>query len=252
MTAWWRWRGPAVGVPLALALALAVCSGAARAHGPEAASLQQPAPAAAAALRPPELVARFQVRFTPRGGHTRVQTWQLARGHDQISWIKGRGDEDLWHREPGGLRLERVLRADRTVIDYAAGELRALGVTPDWEALGSLFAEADLALLRPTGPPRPGQARHYRGRLGAEQVDLVWDPVARLPLRLLRSGAAGRVLYQRTALHAALPPDWPRAGAGSDDWPRLDAADFGDLEDDPVVRRALARDAAAGWRAAPH
>ena len=41
------------------------------------------------------------------------------------------------------------------------------------------------------------------------------------------------------------------SGCGYNDFQRLDAADFGDMDDNPVVRQEEARDALAGWRK-PH
>ena len=196
----------------------------------------------------PPLAARFRVTWTARGQPAQVQQWQLQRSATEISWIKGGGREDIWRLDPSGIRLERVLRRDRHLIDYSAGELRTLGVQIDWQALGSLFDPADLARLRCLHCAKAGAWPHYRGDLDGEQVDLRWDPVARLPVQLLRRSKAGQVLYQRLALSAAAPADWPRAGADSADFQRLDAADFGDMEYNPVVRQEQARDALAGWR----
>jgi hypothetical protein len=202
----------------------------------------------------PALAARFRVTLQRPGSQPQVQRWQLIRSSTELSWIKGSATEEIWRRDASGIRLERVMRADRHLIDYSAGELRTLAVALDWRELASLFAAEDLALLGPPMPARPGQpARsvHYRGSIQGEQVDLLWDPVASLPIRLLRSGKSGWVEYQRSALHATVPVDWPRAGSDSTDFQRLDAADFGDMADNPVVRKAQARDERAGWRKHP-
>lgn len=197
----------------------------------------------------PALAAQFRVTLTPTGQAAQQQRWQLTRSNTLITWLKGPGTEELWRRDSSGIRLERVLRADRHVIDYSAGELRALAVAVDWAALATLFPAAQLGLLKARRAPAAGaKTQHWAGRIGGEQVDLLWDPVAQLPLRLARTGANGRVLFERTALHAAAPADWPQAGAGSSDFQRLDAADFGDMAYNPVVRKAEALDARAGWR----
>ena len=212
-------------------------------------------PAGDAAAAPgPDLTARFRVSLTRRGGASQVQHWQLGRSDAEISWIKGDGLEEIWRRDRSGIRLLRVLRAERHLIDYPAGELRALQVALDWAELGSLFAETDLPLLKPDRQPRarPGQPVRWAGRIGVEQVDLLWDGAARLPLRLLRRSPAGQVLFERTALHPVPPADWPVAGAGTADFQRLDAADFGDMADNPVVQKAQALDQRAGWRRAHH
>ena len=203
----------------------------------------------------PDLVARYRVTWTARGRAGQVQHWQLQRSATEISWIKGSGREEIWRRDGSGIRLLRVLRTDRHLIDYSAGELRTLGVQVDWQSLGSLLTEADLARLRRLPDIQRGASPHYCGERDGEWVDLRWDPVARLPVQLLRRSKTGQVLYQRLAQRLApndLPAaDWPRAGAGTDDFQRLDAADFGDMDYNPVVRREEARDALAGWRV-PH
>ena len=194
----------------------------------------------------PDLAARFEVRWTPTGEAARVQHWQLVRGPDQISWIKPGGLEEIWRRDAVGIRLERVLRQRRHVIDYAAGELRALAIGVDWRDLGSLVPESALARLQRL--PDSGAWQHFQGQLGDDVVDLLWDPVARLPQRLQRQGSSGQVVYQRLAVLPAPPADWPVAGANTQGFERIDAADFGDLEKNPVVRQELARDQRAGWR----
>ena len=201
---------------------------------------------------PPALAAQFQVTLARPGRPPQQQTWQLSRSGALITWHKGPATEELWHRDRSGIRLERVLRSERHVITYSAGELRTLEVAVDWATLGSLFPATNLALLKPQAPLRASQPQHWAGRIGAEQVDLLWDPVALLPIRLARKGRNGRVLFKRVALHASAPADWPRAGAGTEDFQRLDAADFGDMDYNPVVRRARAEDERAGWRQPHH
>lgn len=238
---------------MGLAFATSLAANAHGTTGPErAVNVSTTEPAGAASTTPlPDLAARFRVTLTPRTGRAQQQQWQLTRTATEIGWIKGASAEEVWRRDTSGIRLERVFREDRHLIDYAAGELRTLEVAIDWRELGSLFAEQDLARLkRQGGVARPGGPVHYQGRIGGERVDLQWDPVARLPARLARSGKSGQVLYERIAVHAALPADWPRAGAGAEDFQRLDASDFGDMEYNPVVRKAQARDERAGWRKA--
>ena len=204
-------------------------------------------------LDPPPIAARYRVTLALRGQPVRVQQWQLGRNATEISWIKGPALAEIWRRDRSGIRLERLLPQDQHLIDYSAGELRTLQVALDWWTLGSLIAPVDLAKLRlqrPSGPALP--YRSYQGRQGQDAIHLRWDPVALLPVRLLRRSAAGQVLFERTAVYPSAPAGWPRADAGSADYQRLDAADFGDMEYNPVVQRAQARDVLAGWRQPHH
>jgi hypothetical protein len=49
---------------------------------------------------------------------------------------------------------------------------------------------------------------------------------------------------------AAAPSDWPEPAMRSAEYPRLDAADFGDWEYGAAARKSEALDARLGWRSA--
>jgi hypothetical protein len=155
--------------------------------------------------------------------------------------------EELWHCDGrGGLRLERVFHAERHVADYAAGELRALGVEADWTALATLVDERELHRL-------VADATRYRGRLRGDETEIDWDPVRRLPVRLQRRHGDTLLRLERTDVQPQLPAAWTQPAAGIADYVHIDAADFGDMPADPAVRRMQQRDLQAGWRSAhPH
>jgi hypothetical protein len=218
-----------------------------------------PATQASAAVNPyplADLNAQFKVSFKPAAANktaaASVQTWTLSRRADRITFVKG-PIEEIWTRDARGeIGLSRIFRDDGAIVDYSVGELKALGVQPRWETLGTLFDEAAIRMLLPRGVSKLAGREVYRfkGKLGAEQVDLAWDAKARLPVRLVRSGPAGRVSFELQASNDLMLPVWPIAGAGSDRFERIDAADFGDMESNPVVRKAQAYDTGLGWRSA--
>lgn len=228
----------------------AVLAAAATATGLAAAQGGEPktaAPASAAATQGwPALAARYRVAVRMRGQPEQVQTWQLERSADRIALVRG-SVEDLWLRDGrGAIALQRVLRDDRTVIEYSPGELKTLEVDVDWNALATLF---DPARLGSGTPAARGAVQRHVGRIGDERIMLLWDATLQLPRQLVREGPRGRVRYDLLATRAD-GASWPAAGAGIDDFRRLDAADFGDMEYDPVVRKAMAIDVRTGWRAA--
>jgi hypothetical protein len=226
------------------------------AHEDHVAAPVEPASAAVNPYPLADLSAQFKVSFRPAAANkasaASVQTWTLSRRADRITFVKG-AIEEIWTRDArGGIGLSRIFRDDKAVADYSMGELKALGVQPRWETLGTLFDEAAIRMLMPRGVSTRAGREVYRftGKLGAEQVDLSWDATARLPVRLVRSGPAGRVSFELQATHDAAPAAWPIAGAGIDSFERIDAADFGDMESNLFVRKAYAYDVGLGWRTA--
>lgn len=203
-----------------------------------AAETFQPAAESAA----PALAARYELRV---GAHT--TDWYLLRTATRIeSFNAGSRQGEIWARAPNGaIDYRRVFVDDRKIIEYSAGELRARGAMPRWEKLFSLVDPALVTRLRQTGERVVlGQhAQVLEGDLDDAPMRLWWLPEARLPARFERGAGDQLLRLELIELHAAAPAQWPQLG---DDqvvgFGRLDAADFGDLEADPFVRKVLAQD----------
>lgn len=194
------------------------------------------------------VAAAYRVQLQSAKQPARTQTWYVIRDAKRIV-ISKPGVEDIWRRNDAGqVSFERVFHADKTVVEYAAGELATLGLAPNWIELGSLFDPAKLAQLKKMpGKPLAGLTR-YQGRLGHEQIQMVWMDAIAMPQSLVRT-EHGRVV--RFTLQKCLdqpPADWPVMSSAVDDYTRLDASDFGDMEYNPVVRKAMRLDVLAGWR----
>jgi hypothetical protein len=195
-----------------------------------------------AAAEPAPLAAQYRAVWQGAGRPARTETWTFYRDAQRIALLKPQ-EQEVWLRDRSGVRLQRLFHADRTLVDYSAGELRTLRIEAEWSALATLFDERLLARLR-----RP-RGDHWAGRLGDERLTLQWDPQRRLPVTLVRQGPHGTLTLTRLAVAAGMvPPHWPPPTPDRDDYDRLDAADFGDRADDPFVRRLLAREVRLGWR----
>ena len=161
-----------------------------------------------------------------------VETADLATGQNTI-WEKlGRDD----------YRYRRVFNREQRVVDYSPGEIRTRNGEPDWPKLESVVSPQLLAALR-RGESRPafGQtAAHYSGTIKGQQIDLWWLEQARLPMYLEIVSAGRHLAMTLQALHDRAPADWPRAtGEKIADYGQIDAADFGDMENDPFVARVM-------------
>lgn len=158
----------------------------------------------------------------------RQQEWVFLRQADTVAIHKG-STEEIWQRDARGqIALQRVLHAQRTVVDYSAGELAALGIEVDWSDLCRFGSAA--------------------GTAGVE-----WDDSLNLPTRFTQ------VINDRTLVRfdllesrAGAPAGWDLPGHRSAGYARIDAADFGDMAYDPAVRAAESLDVRAGWRPAAH
>jgi hypothetical protein len=208
------------------------------------------AAAAAPANDPPALSAKFTVSTSK---HPNPQAWFFSRDAHQVAWFKGSIDE-VWHRDAQGrLSFERVFHAERQVVTYSSGELAALGVQADWAALASLVGAQELASLKQVSSRGTGATRRLRlqGVHAGARWRVDWMPAWQLPALIERRTTAGFTRIQLIDHAVVAPVQWPKAGAQSADYLRLDAADAGDMGYEAVMRQSEAMDLRAGWRL-PH
>ncbi len=236
-------------------------------HGPHGAPINsfsaRISPSAAAlALSgdPPPVVARYEVSVIAAPNITNTGAtpaapvlWHFFRSAQQVAVLKGSIDE-VWRRDPQGrLSFERVFHAEKRVVDYSTGELATLGIRAPWQALASFVDPEVLATLKLVSRTGAGvdEQVHLAGVVGNETLRVDWMPAWQLPARLLRTGPQGAMTDIRLMAHAATPPsDWPLPGSRSSGYLRLDAADFGDMAYEAVVRKSEALDVRLGWRTA--
>jgi hypothetical protein len=212
------------------------------------------------ATEPAPWVAKYRVTVTrPASGKLRntptVHTWYFVRDAQRIALLKGAVDE-VWHRDAQNrISFERVFHDDQRVVDYSTGELATLNVQVDWAALSRLVDPAELAQLQWVSSQGQGtMARmRLRGGVGQARVEVDWLPALQLPQRLMRHGKNQPTVHiellDSAPAATAASAHWPQVGAASAHYLHLDAADFGDMDYEPVVRKSEAMDVRLGWRA---
>lgn len=207
---------------------------------------------------PQPLVARYRVTVSPAAKNgkpapKRQATWVFLRDDDRVALQKGAIDE-LWRRDAQGrIGFERVFHADERVVEYSPGELATLGVQADWRALSFFVDPAELLPLRVVARSGTGSQARIRlaGTAVGQTVTVDWLPALQLPARLHRQSRDGGTMLFELVQHGPVAhAAWSQAEARTASYIRLDAADFGDMEYEAVVRLSEALDARQGWRSA--
>ena len=195
------------------------------------------------------LAAAFEVQMVVRPGRPADTTrWYLVREPQRIETGRPSGRlAEIWERDARGeIALQRVFHADRRIVVYTAGELKARRLTPSWTALGSMLDPQTFAHVTRTGTRkvRHGTATVYKGALQGDQIEIWWLDHLALPARFARHGAAGRFTMTLQVVQTPVPQDWPRVTATElREYLSIDAADFGDMASDPFVRKVQQLDA---------
>jgi hypothetical protein len=170
--------------------------------------------------------------------------WYLWRDVDSIETANTAvAQNDIWHRVRGNeYTYRRVFHNDKRVVDYTAGEIKTRHAEPDWSKLASVISPQLLReLKRGSSKTLFGQmAARYTGKVGGQSVDLWWLEQAQLPASLQMTNTGQRMTLTLKELRAKAPLAWPRAAEERiEDYGQIDAADFGDMENDPFVARIL-------------
>jgi hypothetical protein len=247
-------NGPAQATRRAWLVGVAGCcfsAGAAAATAvvaPETLGLSQP---------PAPLAARYAVTIAPPAAtgaaSPRRTDWYFFRDAERIAVLKGAIDETWTRDAQGRIAFERTFHDHAKVTDYSPGELQTLGLQPDWAALATFVDARELAGLQLKGRSGHGAGLRLRleGRSGGDTLRVDWLPAWQLPALVLRRSPAQGMTRIELVRHAGTAPtDWPQPGQRSSGYLHLDAADFGDMDYDPVVRLSEALDVRLGWRKA--
>lgn len=147
-------------------------------------------------------------------GHApaRPVDWYLIRKPQQVE-IARPGYVELWERDvAGAVSWQRIYHEDRKRITYTPAELRGQKHALSWTALNSVLDfEQVIANLHPVGKmkfmERP--ATRYVGKIGSEEIDLVWLDEEKLPGRMLRREFISRTASSSRRFAASLHPIGP-------------------------------------------
>lgn len=206
---------------------------------------------------PAALVARYTVTLTPApapaASAPRRVDWFFYRDATRIAVLKGAIDETWTRDAQGRIAFERSFHEHAKVTDYSPGELLTLGLQPNWSALATFVDARELAGLQLKARSGHGAGLRLRleGGAGGDTLRVDWLPALQLPALVLRHNRAQGTTRIELVRHAkTAPTDWPQPGQRSADYLHLDAADFGDMDYDPVVRLSEALDVRRGWRKA--
>ncbi|MGH8613612.1 MAG: hypothetical protein ACREYF_16750, partial [Gammaproteobacteria bacterium] len=207
------------------------------------------APAAASARPFPPLAALYETQVLAEGHQTTAQgqtplRWYLWRdAHRVETRTVGGAFSEIWSRDSERhISKEQVFPDDRAVVDYYPGDLRAMQKPLSWHHLQSLIDPqalgTDLKEVS-TRKAMTGSVKVFRGTLDGVSMEVHWLASISLPLLIQRRDQSRRIvtrLVETWAVDAApVPRSKTETLAG---YRRIDFADFGDKEKDPLVRKA--------------
>jgi len=165
--------------------------------------------------------------------------WRESERTESRDMLSNQGE--IWERnKKGQLFYTRVFFNERVALEFVPGDLAAIGSTTNWEQLASLIDPSMLGkelTLNHTDKQNGNAVEYYVGTVNGVATEVDWLPSLQLPVRLLRKSPEGDVTLTLSTCSTKTGLDkQPISKAELDSLRRLDYTDFGDMEDDPMVR----------------
>lgn len=197
----------------------------------------------------PEVACRYEMRLMPNAGNKTGQqkplVWYFWRQAGMIQTRSADGDYgEIWQRTGnGGVQYRKLYHADKTAVEYMPGDTPVNHMDFDWFKLAGMLSpqQLDGLKLRKTTRMLGRLAELRQGGSGGQTLEVLWLMQEKLPARIVRTDKGGRQELRLTAITPMAQAAWqPISLQRLADYRHIDAADFGDMENDPFVKKLLA------------
>lgn len=194
-----------------------------------------------------EIACRYEMKVTPHA-KTKASSrnaWFFWRKPDMIQTQDADGDHgEIWERTAtGSIQYRKLYYGDKTAVEYMPADMPTNNMSFDWLKLSGMLTQQELdslKLVKKTQVLGRG-AELRRGKTNGQTLEVLWLPEEGLPANIIRKDKTGSMelrLVEITPLSAAhrKPVDIKEIA----NYRHIDAADFGDMENDPFVKKVMA------------
>jgi hypothetical protein len=183
--------------------------------------------------------------------HGKIKTssndWYFWRNPNMIQTLDSDGDQgELWQKTVNGsIQYRKLYHADKTAVEYMPADMPTNNMNFDWLKLSSMLNQQELDALKTVKKTKVlgHNAELRKGKINDQSIEVIWLLDENLPARILRKDKTGSVelkLIEITPLSAAHKK--PIAIDDITNYRQIDAVDFGDMENDPFVKKVTMAD----------
>jgi hypothetical protein len=194
-----------------------------------------------------EVACRYEMKVIPHDKTKSAsnKTWFFWRKTNMIQTQNAGGDYgELWERTAnGGIQYRKLYPGDKTAVEYMPADNPANNMNFDWFKLSGMLSQQELDALKPVKKTQViGHAAELRkGTNNGQTIEVLWLPDENLPAKIIRIDKSGTLelrLVEITPLSAARRK--PLEVEEINNYRQIDTADFGDMENDPFVKKLMA------------
>lgn len=198
------------------------------------------------ALPSAQVLAPLAIHYEINTGK-QISDWFIVRENTAITTYNQQSMQgEIWSKDATGeIEHQRIFSEDKRIIDYTSGELKALHKMPEWNRLASIFSPAKVNAMHKTAETDfQGKLVEVRdGLMDGVQTTVWWIPELQIPAKIEQWSTRGKSIMTLKEMHQKKPDNWKWLDEKElTSYLRIDASDFGDMENDPFVQKVMALD----------
>jgi hypothetical protein len=192
-----------------------------------------------------EVACHYVTKVIPHGKiKTSSNDWFFWRNPNMIQTLDSDGDHgELWQKTANGsIQYRKLYHADKTAVEYMPADMPTNNMNFDWLKLSSMLNQQELDALKAVKKTKVlgHNAELRKGKINDQSIEVIWLLDENLPARILRKDKTGSVelkLVEITPLSSSHKK--PIAIEDIANYRQIDAVDFGDMENDPFVKKVM-------------
>ncbi|MEQ1638445.1 MAG: hypothetical protein ABL903_17370 [Methylococcales bacterium] len=195
----------------------------------------------------PEVACRYEMTVTTptKSKASSKHVWLFWRTPEMIQTLDADGDYgEIWQRTvTGSIQYRKLYPIDKTAVEYMPADNPTNNLSFEWGKLSNMLSQQELEALKPVKKIQVmGRTAELRkGKIDGQTVVVKWLSNENLPASIIKKDQAGtrelRLVEIQPLTTAKLKPI---AIATIANYRHIDAIDFGDMENDPFVKKILA------------
>lgn len=188
---------------------------------------------------------RMQVVSGPKAKARVNNDWYFWRKPGLIQTQDANGDHgEIWQKTAtGSVQYRKLYHADKTAVEYMPADMPTNNISFDWVKLSSMLTQQELDALKPIKKVQvlghPAELR--KGITDGQALEVLWLLDENLPASIIRKDKASRVELRLIDIGPlSTAQRQPVSVEEIANYRHIDAADFGDMENDPFVKKTMA------------
>jgi hypothetical protein len=196
--------------------------------------------------QPTEVACHYITKVIPHGKTKPLSSndWFFWRNPNMIQTQDADGDHgEIWQRTANGsIQYRKLYHTDKTAVEYMPADMPTNNMNFDWLKLSSMLSQQELDALKAVKKLQVlgHNAELRKGKINDKTIEVIWLLDESLPASIIRKDNTGSVelhLVDITPLSTALKK--PVSIEDIANYRQIDAVDFGDMENDPFVKKVM-------------